>query len=234
MKNYFKTSAFVIILAFTFFSCKKKDSQPSTPLKSEIAVKIKSGNLVSPIASGTKGTASISWSNYNVILGDVSFSGTKDGVPASPFTIPSKEFEFKDGSKADLLGTLLIPEGSYSKSQYTLNFKARTGNALEISGVYTDVNGIAYTIKFVCKQEVASIAVGEDKIIKPTQNYLVDIIMDWDKLSANITTSDLANVTYISKNSILIDETNNPDLYAKFKNNLSTIAHFTYNQSKDF
>lgn len=57
-----------------FHLAKKKDVQPTAPLKSEIAVKIKSGNLVSQIvgAAGTKEVASINWTTYNFPLKGVS------------------------------------------------------------------------------------------------------------------------------------------------------------------
>lgn len=127
-----------------------------------------------------------------------------------------------------MLATFPIEVGNYSKTGYMLDIKGRTGNYLEISGV-CNVNDFVYPIKFICKEEIVTLAACEDKTLKSGEKYSGDIVIDFDKLGTNITPLDLINVTYSANNSILIDENNNPALYAKLKANLSAIAHFSYN-----
>lgn len=232
MKNYFKSVFAVLVLITALSSCSKDKELPEVqPAKSEVVVKIKSGALSTPILviPETKGAeSSLSWSSYKLAVSSVTFNGVKDVASAQSYTLFT-ELSFNNSLKIIPSGIFSTPAGSYSKSEYKLILKAGSGNALEMHGVYTNVSGTSYQISFICKQDFQTIIANTDKVFIGGQQYSGEIIMDWDKLAATLTTADLDAATYVSKNTILIDEQNNVAMYTKLKDKLSSLAHFTYN-----
>ena len=211
----------VLICAFAgmlvLSSCEKESNSGALLLKMKA-----DGKSYSLLKSGSATVNSFTWDTCYIHISEIEFEAEKheNGNSANSFEI---SYEWKGPRKVDLLssgsivGEINLDPGVYDEISLDIQAdKSASGNApvFYLSGTYTYAEANNRRVIIMFDENIEFEVEREGAELTGINDYTALITIYLDKLTEELTQSDMENAT-LTENRIIISKNSNPALYQK-------------------